>query len=294
MSIKSMTAYALATLQEEDLEFTVEIRSYNSRYLDLSLRMPSAYMPLEDRIKQQVQEMVDRGRVEMRVQVREPQGAVSGFEVDEIRARAYQMAIGQLRDAVQFKGHIPLEMILSGGDMIRPVEVERDTEARWPLLKAVVEDALDRLDDMRYREGSALETDFRSRMAELETLLSRIESLSEGLLAVYQKRLADRVAVLVGDTVDVDPARIAQEAAILAEKSDISEELVRARSHVSHFLAVMDAEDAPGRKLNFLLQEFNREFNTMGSKTSRSDVAHSVVEAKSVIEKIREQVQNVA
>lgn len=291
--IKSMTAYAQAKRQTEHAELTVEIRSYNSRYLDLNLRLPFAYLPLEDRIKQQVQKWVARGRVELRFHIRETGLKDCAFEVDEAKAKGYTEALNRLKSAFALTGEITLDLIVAAGDVIRPAEAEQDLDARWPLFEAVLEDALGGLDGMRLQEGSALEDDFRSRLGHLEGLLERIEALSSGLLSVYQERLLARVSALTADAIDIDPSRIAQEAAIMAEKSDISEEIVRTRSHIAQFREVMTKEVPAGRKLNFLLQEFNREFNTMGSKTTRSEIAHLVVEAKSEVEKIREQVQNV-
>lgn len=291
--IKSMTAYAQATQQVEGLELAVEIRSYNSRHLDLNLRLPFAYMALEDRIKKTVQERIERGRVELRIQVRETDAAACSFEVDENRARAYVDALTRLKSLFDLPDPLTLDTLTAAGDLIRPVEVERDLDARWPVIEAALKEALDGLERMRLREGASLAADFRSRLERLESLLSEIEHQSEGLLSIYHERLLDRISSLMSGGVDIDPARIAQEAATLAERSDISEEIVRTRSHIGQFREIMAAAAPAGRTLNFLLQEFNREFNTMGSKTTRSDVAHLVVEAKSEVEKIREQVQNV-
>ncbi|MFZ7124638.1 MAG: YicC/YloC family endoribonuclease [Desulfobacterales bacterium] len=291
--IKSMTAFAQAKSQAEDFETTVEIRTYNSRFLDLNLRLPAAYAALEDRIKQQVQDRLSRGRVEIRLQLRETDPLASAFEVDEVRAKGYADALGRLKSALGLSGEVTVDMVAAVGDVIRPVEVERDLDARWPALEAVVDAAIDELEAMRLREGASLEADCRSRLEHIEAMLDQIEALSDGLLAIYQERLQQRVSALVGDSVEIDPARLAQEAAILAEKSDISEEIVRARSHIAQFRTIMASGDSAGRKLNFLLQEFNREFNTMGSKTTRSEVAHRVVDVKSEVEKIREQIQNI-
>ena len=146
---------------------------------------------------------------------------------------------------------------------------------------------------MRQREGEALAADFRRRLETIESQLNMIENDSEGLLDIYRAKLLERIHILTQGNVDIDPGRIAQEAAFLADRSDISEELVRSASHLKQFRRVMDVEEPAGRKLNFLLQEFNREFNTMGAKTSRTEIAHRVVDLKSELEKIREQVQNI-
>ncbi len=291
--IKSMTAFARAVRQTESAEVTVEARSYNSRYLDLHLKLPYAFAALEDRVKQRVQERIARGRLELRVQIRETAGPGEGFEVDEPRARQYVEALGRLRSLFSLEGGVTLDHLVAAGDIIRPVETERDLEERWPVIREALDQALADLDTMRLREGRALERDFLERLDRLEELLGRVEGLSEGLMELYRDRLLERVGSLAADAAEIDPARIAQEAAILAEKSDVSEEIVRARSHAAQFRSFLSDGEPAGRKLNFLLQEFNREFNTIGSKATRSDISHLVVEAKSEVEKIREQVQNV-
>ncbi len=291
--IKSMTAFARAVRQTESAEVTVEARSYNSRNLDFHLKLPYTFAALEDRIKQRVQERIARGRLELRVQIRETAGPAEGFEVDEPRARQYVEALGRLRSLFSLEGGVTLDHLVAAGDIIRPVETERDLEERWPVIREALDQALADLDTMRLREGRALERDFLERLDRLEELLGRVEGLSEGLMELYRDRLLERVGSLAADAAEIDPARIAQEAAILAEKSDVSEEIVRARSHVAQFRSFLSDGEPAGRKLNFLLQEFNREFNTIGSKATRSDISHLVVEAKSEVEKIREQVQNV-
>ena len=291
--IKSMTAYARKGISTEDLTVSVEARGYNSRHLDLSLRLSHGYQVLEDRIKKQVAETVVRGRVEMNLQIVYKADDACTYEVDLPKAKAYLRAAEALRQSLGFKDAVRLEQVLGVSGMLRPGEVAREPDQFWPQVSACLAEALLELDTMRIREGAFLEQDFDQRLATIEAHLEQIKTLARQLPALYRDRLKERLAVLTDGIVELDPERVVQEAAILAEKSDISEEIVRAESHLQQFRDLMKAEEAVGRKLNFLLQELNREFNTMGAKTSKFEAAHLIVEVKAELEKIREQVQNV-
>jgi uncharacterized protein (TIGR00255 family) len=288
-----MTAYARKEIGTEDLTVSVEARGYNSRHLDLSLRLPHGYQALEERIKKQVAAAVTRGRVEMNIQIVYKAEDACTYEVDLPKAKAYLSAAEALRQALGLSDSVRLEQILAVGGMLRPAEVTRDPDQFWPQVSACLADALADLDAMRIREGAFMEQDFDQRLSEIKVRLDQIKTIAQQLPAVYRDRLKERLAVLTEGVVELDPERIVQEAAILAEKSDISEEIVRAESHLQQFRALMAGEEAAGRKLNFLLQELNREFNTMGAKTSKFEAAHRIVEVKAELEKIREQVQNV-
>jgi uncharacterized protein (TIGR00255 family) len=179
------------------------------------------------------------------------------------------------------------------GGVITPAEMERDRETEWQIIEACLQEALEDLDRMRCREGEFMARDLTQRLERLTDGTARIAEHAGGLPQLYQQRLKERVAALCGGSVSLAPERIAQEAALLADRSDITEELVRVRSHVAQFRRFTSAAEPAGRKLNFLLQEFNREFNTIGSKAANSEIAHIVVELKSELEKMREQVQNI-
>lgn len=292
--ITSMTAFARTQRTSPDMDVSVEIRSTNGRYLDTVLRLPQSCQPLEERVRALVAGRVVRGRVELKVQVEERVPEIGMFRVDADKARAYLDALAELG---RFLGRpvpeVDLMTLAAVPGILAPREIERDVEARWPLIRECVEEALEAHDAMRRREGDFLREDFRRRLDAISSALTAIEVASADLTAVCQTKLRERITALTQGMVDIDPTRIAQEAAFLADRSDISEEIVRAGSHVRQFHAIMDGEEAGGRKLNFLLQEMNREFNTMGSKTASTDVSHLVVEVKSELEKIREQVQNI-
>ena len=209
------------------------------------------------------------------------------------KPEAYHKALSQLKAYLGNTGEIPLDLFVSKGEVIRPVEQSRDVDRAWALVEPCVIEALADLNAMRLREGQHIADDFVMRLQRIEKYLAEIRDNSKGLLQLYKKRLKERILVLTKDVVKVDEGRIEQEAALLADKSDIAEELVRAVSHIQQFNTLMAGPDASGQPLNFLLQEMNREFNTIGSKTTKADVAHAVVAVKSELEKLREQVQNV-
>jgi uncharacterized protein (TIGR00255 family) len=291
--IKSMTAFAAVENTLNQLTVTTEIRSYNSRQLDILLRIPAAYQPLEDRIKLLIAERVTRGRVEIRLQIDEDSESASVLEVDVSRARALVSALTELKSQFGLKDDITLDMLVGAGGVIKMVEKVQKEDIVWPAVKNCLQLALDDFEAMRRKEGDFLAADFGRRLRLIDAGLERIHKGSKGLLAHYQERLKERIAQLTQNIVELDPARIAQEAAFLADRSDISEEIVRVQSHLSQFRQMMDAAEPAGRKLNFLLQELNREFNTMGSKIGNADVAHIIIDVKSELEKIREQIQNV-
>jgi len=291
--IKSMTAFAAAENTVDQLTVTAEIRSYNSRHLDIFLRIPPAYQSLEDQIKALIADRVSRGRVEIRVQIDDSFEAASELEVDFSRAKALVSAFEDLKSQFGLKNDITLDLLISAGGLIKTVEKVQKEDIVWPVIRDCIQIALDDYEAMRQKEGDFIAEDFQQRLSFIDGCLEQIHKKSEGLLTHYQQRLKERIAQLTQNSVELDPARIAQEAAFLADRSDIAEEIVRAKSHLNQFRQMMNAVEPAGRKLNFLLQELNREFNTMGSKVCNADVAHLVIDVKSEIEKIREQIQNV-
>ena len=291
--IKSMTAFAAAESTVDELTVKIEIRSYNSRHLDIVLRIPPACQPLEDKIKGLISSRVARGRLEIRAQVDDGSDEALALEVDFSRAKALVTAFKELKGQFDFKNDITLEMLLGAGGVIKTVEKLEKEDIVWPAVKKCLQLALDDLDAMRQKEGDFIAKDFEHRLKFLKAYLKKIRKNSNDLLPQYQERLKERVSLLTQGSVELDPARIAQEAAFLADRSDISEEIVRAESHLDQFDQIMNAVEPAGRKLNFLLQELNREFNTMGSKIGNAEVAYLIIDVKSELEKIREQIQNV-
>ena len=291
--MKSMTAYARAEKTKKKFNVLTEIRSYNSRYLDIALRIPHGYTALEEKIKSLVAEKVARGRIEINLQINDDSDEAYSFEVNISKARAYYESLVRLKDQLDLNSEISIEFIVREGGVVRPAEYARDMEAVGSVVADCINAAMVELIAMRQKEGDFIALDISRRINDIEKSVHQIEKESSDLLFYYQQRLKDRIAVLTKGMVEIDSDRIVQEAAFLADKSDISEEVVRATSHLKQFLTIMDSKEPAGRKLNFLLQELNREFNTMGSKTEKASVSHMVVEVKSELEKIREQLQNV-
>ncbi len=291
--IKSMTAFAGAEKTEQRISAAIEIRGVNSRYLDLAVRMPPSYAAFEDFIKQKVKEKAFRGRVEIRVTIKEPDTETRDFAVNKPLAEAYYNALEQLRSHLNIEEPAGLSHLVNANGIIETVESEKNTETVSGLLSRTLEEALEAFDQMRKNEGQAMEEDLSGRLEFVEKCIERIDSLRHGLLQYYQERLKRRIRELTEDSGETDQSRIAQEAAILADKSDISEELTRARSHAKQFRQIMESREPAGKPLNFLLQEFGREFNTMGVKAASADISHEVVSAKTELEKLREQVQNI-
>lgn len=291
--VKSMTGYAKAEKSCAEDSVSIEIRAVNSRYRDIFLRMPAGYQALEEKVKNRIEQHIGRGRIEISVQICEAAAGTCNFEVNRPLAAAYHAALKELQEAFTVPGPVSLDHLLAAGGIIRPVEREKNAAAVWDLLAPCVDEALDALDRMRRREGAFLADDMAHRLVLIGVHLDAIAEAAADLAAAGQERLKTRIAALTEGVVELDPGRIAQEAAILADKSDISEEVVRARCHLKEFDRVMGADDAAGRLLNFLTQEMHREFNTMGSKSADTEISHRIVAVKAELEKIREQVQNV-
>lgn len=288
-----MTGFAAAEVVEGDVSVATDIRAVNSRHLDLVLRIPANYSGLEERIKATINRKIVRGRLEVRIQIKDAtQGAVN-FEIDWARAEGMYTALNQLTDKLGLQTDITVDHLLSVGGMVRPVDTVDDLEHVRQAVEDCLKCALSGLEAMRCKEGEFIAKDLFARLDLIETGLREIKTDSANLIERYQERLMERIAVLTQETVEIDPARLAQEAAFLADRSDISEEIVRAESHIEQFRHIMQSNEPGGRKLNFLLQELHREFNTIGSKIGHAESAHRVVEVKAELEKLREQIQNV-
>jgi uncharacterized protein (TIGR00255 family) len=293
LMMKSMTAYALSERTKNKITVLAEIRSYNSRHLDIVLRMSHGYSALEEKVKAMVNKGVARGRIEINLQIKDDADEAYKFEVNIPKAKAYYDSLIQLKEQLNFHADMSIDLLIKEGGVIRSAEVDRDMEAVWFVVRDCMDEALTSLVAMREKEGEMIAIDIADRINRIEEYLHQIEQESGDLLVHYQQRLKERIEALTRGMVEIDPERIVQEAAILADKSDISEEILRVASHIKQFRAIMKSEKPEGRKLNFLLQELHREFNTMGSKTESAHAAHIIVEVKSELEKIREQLQNV-
>jgi len=291
--ITSMTAYGSAENKNDRFTVNTEIRSYNHKYLDIVCRTYRKYEVVEEKVKPLITGAISRGRVEVRITIEDHSKEAQTFSVNEAMAAAYHDALTMLKNKLTLEGPISIDLFTGERGILEPVENEVTLDDLIPAVTGSVLEALDQLNRMRQTEGEFIADDLTRRMDDIEKAVDLIESKSSDLVTTYRDRLQERMAFLAKGVVDLDPARITQEAALLADRSDISEEIVRAKSHVNQFRTIMNSSEPAGRKLNFLLQEFNREFNTMGSKAGNADISHTIVEVKAELEKIREQVQNI-
>ena len=291
--LKSMTAFARVEEITNEIKVVVEIRSLNSKNLDMILRLAPTYYKFEDKIKKIIQQKINRGRIETLITIQENLEDQDQFEVNFDRATAYVNVLNQIIDHFDFKDTVNLRDIMKAGGIIKPIEKENNFDAVEPILLSCLKNALDEIYSMRSKEGEALGNDIESRLEYIEESLTKISNLAHTQVEYYQKKLKDRITALTNNLIEIDTVRISQEAAILADRSDISEELIRLKSHVQQFKEYMKLNEPVGRKLNFLLQEMGREFNTIGSKSGNVDISKIIVNLKSEHEKIREQIQNI-
>jgi len=288
-----MTGYGRGEALFGDKKIVCEVRSVNHRFLDVSIRIPKAYMLLETEIRKQVAARTARGKVDVSIQVESAGSNDLNVEVNTAKAKHMYDLLLKIGAETGIPGDVTMETVLSFRDMFFG---EADEGADAGTLSEPVATALDQallgMQQMQNAEGQEIGRDMHARLTGIEGAIGEIAALAPASLAARQSALKERVQALCNG-VDVDEARMAQEIAIMADKNDITEELVRAGSHVKQFVQWLDTRDAVGRKLDFIIQEINREINTIGSKAADSDVSQKVVIIKNELEKIREQVQNV-
>lgn len=287
----SMTGYGRGEATNGDITIVVEMKSVNNRFRDLNVRLPREYLVIEPRLQQTLKDRIQRGRVDVFVRRSSTESAHT-VAADLSLAERYFKAMGGVAKRLARSDHeIPLSIVLQQPGVLTQVEQEADGLAEWNLVSTAVDAALEDLMAMRAAEGKALKVDLESHLDEMLRLRADVEQHQDGIAERLRSRLDKRIRRLVSDR--VDPQRLAQEAAILADKADVSEELARIQSHCGQFRAALSADEPVGRKLDFLLQELNREINTIGSKAAEHPVAHAVVDMKSVLERMREQAANV-
>ena len=290
--IKSMTGYGRAESVVGGEKIVVEVKSTNHRYFDIFLRIPPKYSSLENEIKGLILSRLSRGRIDLFLQFESEEEEEQNLELNESLAQRYYLLLKQLKENLQLPEEITLSTVLTQKDVIVSRPANQDEVYEWEVLKDPVSAAVDELVKMREEEGFVLENDILSRLKNIEHLVDVIESISNSALKDQQKSLREKIQAL-SDNIEIDEARLAQETAYLVEKSDITEELVRAKSHLLQFKNWLDSEDAVGRRLDFLIQEINREVNTIGSKSYKAEISLKVVEIKNELERVREQVQNI-
>ena len=289
--VKSMTGYGRAREMRNGRDITVEVRSVNNRYLDCTVKMPRAYIFAEDRMKARVQQAISRGKVDVFVTIDASAADEAVVAVNEPLARGYYEALTRLKTMFSLPGEVTPEVLAKFPDVLAVTKAEEDVEAIAADICAVLDDALAAYNDMRAVEGEKLAADVAGRVTTIETVVGRVEERSPQTVAAYRQRLEAKMQEVLQSTT-IDEGRILTEAAIFADKIAVDEETVRLRSHIAQLRAMLASDEPVGRKLDFLIQEVNRECNTIGSKCSDLTIAQDVVNMKAEVEKIREQVQN--
>ena len=291
--VKSMTGYGRAEETLDGYAITVEVRSVNNRYLDCSVRIPRLYLFAEDAIKARVQRTISRGKVDVFVTLDSTGAEKVQVSVNKPVADGYYEALKQLAASYGLpESDISVSLLSRFPDVLLAEKAQDDVEQLAEDICSVLDGALSDFDSMRTREGARLEEDILSRAATIEEKVALVEERSPQTVAEYRAKLEARMNEVLSNA-QLDPARILTEAAVFADKVAVDEETVRLRSHINQLREMLDKGGPIGRKLDFLIQEFNREANTIGSKCSDIDIARQVVDIKAEIEKIREQVQNI-
>lgn len=290
--MNSMTGYGRSRQVLDGREITVEIRSVNHRYLEYSARIPRMYGYLEEKLKTFLQSSVSRGKVEVTVSIQNLTGGDTVVQINQALAKGYLDAMRSQAENLGLKDDLTLSTLTRFGDVFTLQKLEEDQQVIWNGVEQVAKQALEQFLEMRRREGERLKQDITQKLAVLAEHVAAVEEQSPKTVAAYRERLLQKMEELLSDRC-VDQQRILLEAGLYAEKIAVDEETVRLKSHLEQFAQMMEQSGPVGRKLDFLVQEINRETNTIGSKAQDLAVTRRVVEMKSEIEKIREQIQNI-
>ena len=293
--IKSMTAFGRAKCENEVKSVTVEIKSVNSRFFDCGVKLPRAYSALEERIRSYVQKnAVGRARVEVFVSIENLLGSSSTVSVDLAYAESYISAVRSLAEAFGLRDDVSAMSVARNPDIFKTEKPDEDMEADWLLIKEALDEAILGFGAMRSAEGAKIEADIKGKIELVRGYADKVEEISKSDTVGYRDKLEAKLRQILADnSVEIDENRLLTECAIWADKIAIDEELVRLRSHFGAFYDIAALPEPSGRKLDFLMQELNRETNTIGSKANNAKIARIVVDMKGELEKIREQVQNI-
>ena len=292
--IKSMTAFGRAKHEGKTKDVTVEIKSVNSRFYDCSVKIPRAYTFLEERIKSYVQKnAVSRAKVDVFVTIDNRECAVASVKLDRALAKSYVKALFELRDEFVLRDDISVMTVAQNRDIFSYEKEEEDLESEWEDIRIALDGAIAGYAVMREAEGKKIETDIKAKIDLVKSYADEVEKISKEDNVGYRDKLEARLRTILADnSIAIDENRLLTECAIWADKIAIDEELVRLRSHFGAFDEIIALPDPSGRKLDFLMQELNRETNTIGSKANNARIARIVVDMKGELEKIREQIQN--
>lgn len=291
--IISMTGFGRGEATGNGITATFEIKSLNSRYLDLSTRLPQRYQDKELEVKEIVQKTINRGKLNITLFISDSENGGPSISVDEPKVKGYVKILNNLRSIAGIEDPVTIKDITQFGDVfINQEEDEEVIKQKWVVAEKALQEAIDSLQKMRAREGNQLKNDLVDRINFIDENLKTIITVTEGRDKEIREKLNERISNIIEDE-KIDPERLELEIAILVDKMDVTEEIVRLRSHLKFFHEAVEQPESAGRRLNFLTQEINRELNTIGSKASNSDIAQYVVKCKEALEQIREQVQNI-
>lgn len=289
--IKSMTGFGRGEFSQGANTFSVEIKSVNHRYSDISVRMPRTLSTLEEKVRELVSSKISRGKIDIYINYT-TFGQNYQVKLDMKLAETYVEALNKLKEQLGIKDEISLALLARFPDVLIQETVEQDMDELWLTLKEATEAALDALVEMRQREGERLKADLLLKLDSVKDIMKGIKEKSYSIVDEYKNKLYDRIKELMQD-IPVDENRLLTEVAIFADKATIDEEIVRFESHIEEFRKTMNHEDSIGKRLDFIIQEMNREINTIGSKVTDLSILNNVINIKTEIEKIREQVQNI-
>jgi uncharacterized protein (TIGR00255 family) len=290
--ISSMTGYGRGEAGKKGITVTVELRSVNSRFLEVSTRLPRSLSLRENEIKEIIRKKLSRGKINVLVSVdRDGKGEVP-LRINQAAAKAYHRLLTDLKKAVKSRETITLDHLLKFSDVLEQPDSDEEDTLAWELAQQALAQGLDDIVRMRDDEGDELRQDLKGRITAVSGLLALVEGISKEQVPGERKRLRERIEQIM-ERDKIDEGRLEMELALMADRLDVTEECVRFRSHNKFFLELLENTEPAGRKLNFLIQEMNREANTIGSKSSSTEIAHHIVSVKEELERIREQLQNI-
>lgn len=290
--IRSMTGFGRGVNTVEGRDYLVEIKTVNHRYNDISIRLSRVYGFLESKVRETVSKKIGRGKIDINIWVEDYGTRGRNLLLDEGLADLYIDALKKIKDKYNLEDNINLSLISRIPDILRVRKEDDDEEAIWNEMKEALDKAIENLIIMREQEGNQLKVDFLEKLKTLDSLILQIDKRAPLVAGEYASKLQIRIKELLGES-QIDDGRLEQEVAVFADRCSIAEEIIRFKSHIKQFYSILESDQSIGRKLDFLVQEMNREINTIGSKANDLEITKLVVEAKSEIEKIREQIQNV-
>ncbi|HPD57031.1 MAG TPA: YicC family protein [Smithellaceae bacterium] len=290
--IKSMTGYGRSEAAWQGKKIIVEMKSVNHRFLEISLRLPTVLFPMEAELKKKITEKCKRGRIEVSIRMEEENNSTAKAHLNLEAARGYFEILSRIKEEFKLSDEVSLRTLASFRDIFTTTSEVQLSDDLVNVVNDSLREALSVMVQMRREEGIAMYEDMQGRLGAIRGLIDEIKARAPQVVFEYQKRLAERIKELTSGY-QMDEGRLVQEVAIMAERSDITEEIVRLQSHIKQFEDLLQSDEAEGKKIDFLLQEMNREINTSGSKSNDLEIARRVIEAKSEMSKLREQAQNI-